>query len=279
MQVARQALAFVFAGGLQVLRQLNQLGGAVGHLHLQPVTLQLHHALQLHLLQLQGLRLAQVEKQRQQADGTQQRHPKTPQRQRDVQLGTARTHGAGLVLQQLGAGGADGVHLLAPDVGHQNFLARLAAAFFIEPQGQGQLGELGLGQAMQALQQRLGFGVVAVVGVQHPVGLFNAQQRLGIRLQVLLAVGQQVAALAGFGVQHAALQHLDLGAGRAHGAEFLQGAGRAPVRGFTDKHRRRRGGEGQSHDPRVALKDGECFHGPGAGRIVGSCRMTNFPRP
>ena len=74
MQVAGKALALVLACGLQVLGQLDQLRSSIGNFDLQAVAFQLHHALQLHLLELERLRLAQVQKQRQQAHETEHRN-------------------------------------------------------------------------------------------------------------------------------------------------------------------------------------------------------------
>ena len=99
MQVTRQALALVLARGLQVPRQLGELGGALAHLDLQPVTLGLHQALLLQQLVGQHLVLAQHHDQRQQADRAEQGHANAADQQGAQQflvaLGQHRAAGPG----------------------------------------------------------------------------------------------------------------------------------------------------------------------------------------
>jgi hypothetical protein len=75
VQVARQTAAFVLARGLQVVRQLGELGGALRDFDLQPVALGLQRPLLFLLLHLQRQALAQVHEQAQQADAAKRRDP------------------------------------------------------------------------------------------------------------------------------------------------------------------------------------------------------------
>ena len=68
-----------------------------------------------------------------------------------------------------------------------------------------QFGELGVGQRVQVAQQVAGPRFVAVMRFQRAERVFQGGQRLAVGLQILFAVGQQIAALTGFGFHHAAL--------------------------------------------------------------------------
>jgi hypothetical protein len=82
---------------------------------------------------------------------------------------------------------------------------------------------------------------------------------LGVRLQVFLAPGEQVTALAGLGVGEASPQHLDGGARRALGAQRLEGGGGLLVRALADQEERQRHQCRQRERERTAAQQGKQF--------------------
>ena len=253
VQVARQPAAFVFAGGLQVLRQLGELQGALSHLQLQAVGFGLQLAPLLGSNVVEHIRLPQVHEQGQQADGGHGRDTDAVQHQGVVHVLAAGGDSDRLERQQLLAQYADRLHLLAADVGHHQRDRRFRLAFIEHADGLFQLRQSSRHQGAHLRAQLGAIRVVGVVLLQRIHRLLDFVQRFQIGLEIVFALGQQVAALARFSVDHVTQQALNVDACLGHRAHLVQRDDRLAIRRLADGDHGQRGQRRQRQGKGAAL--------------------------
>jgi len=197
------------------------------------------------------MRLAQVHEERQQADGRDRGNADAREHQRAQHLrlplldddGAAVDEGLGVL--------ADGLHVLHAHIGVQDELPGILIALAAQLEAQLHFGELARDLARQQGQLLHVVGRVEELVAQVVEVLLHAGQRLVVGFQVAVVAGEQVAALAGLGIQHALQQavqgpvrHLAVG----HLGDGLLGA---HVTDLVDPHqhhgREQRHGQAQGH--------------------------------
>ena len=147
--------------------------------------------------------------------------------------------------QQPGAQHANCLHLFLANVGHHQFPRSLGFTFFVQADRERNLGQLGLGQAMQFFQRAAQLGVFAIVRVEEAERVLDTRKGPLVGCEVFLAVGQQVTALAALGLENALCQPHNGGAGRARLAQVVERPGRLPVRTLADEHHGKHGNTSQ----------------------------------
>ena len=135
VQVARQAAAFVFTRGLQVVGQLGEQSSTLNDLGLQPVALVQHHALLFQQQHLVGKPLAQVHEQRQQAHSGQQRHANAAQHQHVINVLSAFDDPVGFQLEQIGGQQAEAIQMLLADAAHDDLHHGRNFALIVQAEG------------------------------------------------------------------------------------------------------------------------------------------------
>ena len=231
------------------------------------------------LLQLECQALTQVHVQRQQSDGTERGNADAAEQQRAVDVVAARGDTRRLLGQQLGAERADAVHLFLADVAEHDVAGGVLAPLLVQSDGQRQLRQPRVRHRAQLLQPRHRLGFVGVVALQEAERGVDLAEGLVVRQQVFVAFGEQIAALAGFGVEEAALQTLQAAARRGHRTQRVERAHRTPVRAFADEQHDRRRGQGQCQDQRVALDYRSDLHVALPSTNVGSCSEERSRTP
>ena len=180
--------------------ELRQFGGALAHLGVQCIALNLQVTCAGQLCGLQGGILAKEKDEPEQAEQCGDAHPLAPEFERPVHCGPLGGHATLFHCQQALCGMAHGFHLLAPNVGQQQ-----AAPGFVRPgveqaHGFACFRQFFNGTPGHFLHQRLQLGVAAVQRAQRVDGAADVGGNLAIRRQIFLAAREQVAALCRLGV-------------------------------------------------------------------------------
>ena len=255
VQVTCQAGTLVLTRGLQVAGEAGELGGAVPHLHLQPVTFIADGLLLRLALALGLLTLAQHQRHQQQADQRDGQDAQPVALQGGEHQFQPGGHTGVLTGQHAVGHGADAHHLVTADAGEHQLLRGGAAAQLEHAQHLVHLTELGAGMGRQGAQivgVGHGVGIVAALGLQRgqPLqALLDIGTRVLVGRQVFGPGGQQVATLAGLGVGHAAHQPGQFQPRLAHQHQVTQLAGGAPVAQLADAHQHQRQQHGQHQRP------------------------------
>ena len=245
VQLAGQVAALVFPHLLQVACQLRQGRRALAHQAFQAVALVLKQGLFALAHHLQGVGLAQVHEERQQANRRDHGNANAREHERlhDLRLADLDL-GRGALDERMGVL-ADFIHVLPPHVGVQDELPGVFIALPAQSQAQLHLCELARDLARQQRHhQHVVLGVHKLVAQGVHVAL---QRRHGfvVGLQVDVVARQQVTALAGLSIEHALQQAADRATGGLPLAHLAHRVLRAHVPDFVDAHQNQ-GGQ-QSH--------------------------------
>jgi hypothetical protein len=137
-------------------------------------------------------------------------------------------------VDQAGGLGADRVHVLLAHVRHQHELPGVLVALLAHAHRQVHLGRLALHVATELGQRVVLVRAVGIGGAQRVQVVVDLRKGRVVRLQVARVAGEQVAALAGLGVQHVLHQAVEFGAGLVVLLDFGQRLARLLVAGLVD---------------------------------------------
>ena len=245
VQLAREMASFVFADRLQMLRQLLQLLGPGRDLGLEAVAFALGAAHLLLGVAVERRRLAQVHEERQQADRRHRRGADPVEHQRLVNALPALGDPHAFLDQQLLGQGAHALHLLLADVAEKQLAPGPVGPFVVQFDRGRQLAHLLVDRGDQLAHQPRHARVTRVVIRQPPARAAQALLGVAIGSEVFFARAQQVAALAGLGVEQALGDDVEVGPGGGAVAERIERAGRVLVRDLADDEHRQRGERGK----------------------------------
>ena len=240
LQLERKPAAFVLVHGVQVTGQFGQVLGAACHLVFQPRLLVEQRLGMAVVHALQGRGLAQHQQQRQQARQCGQVDADTAAAQRVQHRLAFGVHLLPLGLRQLLGEAAHRIHGDAR-IGRQQLVDALGLAGVEGLHRLGQGAKALLGLLAQRHHAGLHGTVVRVVRVEPVEPRRGIGRGLLVGVEVNLAPGQQVAALAGLGVEQATQHELDLRCGGGALAQARQGLHRSLVAGLVDHQHHRAG--------------------------------------
>ena len=253
VQFPRQMTPFFFAHLLQVVGQLGQRGRAVAHQPFQAVALTLQHLLLAQVDGLNRLRLAQVHVKGQQANGGDRGNTDARQHQRLLDLLAALLQAHVAAGDELLRVVADRLHVFLAHIGVEDELPRVFVALAAQAQAQLHLGQFARYLPRQQRKLLHVFRRGHELHAQAVEILLHGGHRLVVGLQVGFIARKQIAALAGFCVQHALQQLVHIRPCGESLGQLLHGILRAHMPHLIDAYQnhgsKQRHRQAQSHLP------------------------------
>ena len=162
VQFAGEMVALVFANRLQMAGELLELRGPGRHLRFQAVSLGSGALVFFAHCPVELQRRSQVHEKSEQADRCHGRDADAVEHQGLIDRRSALHHGVGLVDQKPLGKRDDALHLLAPDLAHDELAPGGASAGIVQLDGGGELAELFLARSDQLPSEAGGSGIAGV---------------------------------------------------------------------------------------------------------------------
>ena len=247
MQLTREVAALFFAHLLQVCGQLAERSCSIAHELLQLVALMRLRFLFSIADFLQRLGLAQIHVEGKQTDGGhgQDADAREPQRMHDG--GVAVFGALDRALDHALRGGADGLHVLEPDVGGHHELPGILVAVAAQLQAQIQFGQPAGNLVGQIGEIAVVFGKLPQQAVQSGDAGVDRFGAFGVGLYVLRIARQKIAAQSAFQAEHFTQQTVQRTASALGLFQSLNGGVGTDVSGLIDGDQHHRGKHCQQH--------------------------------